>query len=219
MPFRNLPGVTTCEFAAGEPLIRAGERIDFIYYLIMGVVYRVATTEAGNENIMSVKSAGDLSSALVGILAVYSRMTKSISNNDFVAQTDCLCYKIPKDECIEFFRAHPLYMEEVLRGAVDEYALLAEKFHARREKNVSAQICEFLVNASQETADGRLLPKHYSNIEMAKLFSVHRVTVSNILRALKERGCITRTKDGILIKDVPTLLAFSNHEDTLKYKS
>ncbi len=40
MPFRELPGAVQCKFRKGERIMRAGEPIDFIYYLTKGTVYR-----------------------------------------------------------------------------------------------------------------------------------------------------------------------------------
>ncbi len=106
MPFRDLPGVTQCRFQQGEYLISVGEQIDHVYYLVKGIVHREFLTVSGYESILSIKTGGSVVGALVGILLFYWPQNKGISDYNFIARTNCICYRVPKDVCMEYLRQH-----------------------------------------------------------------------------------------------------------------
>ena len=57
MNFKDLPGIEPCFFKKGDILIHDGDRVDYIYYLRKGTVYREIVTETGIESILSCKAA------------------------------------------------------------------------------------------------------------------------------------------------------------------
>lgn len=217
MPFRNLPGATLCTFKKGEHLISAGDEVQAIFYLSSGVVYRIMTRASGNETIVSRKVGGQGVSSLIGIYILYSEEIPYIAANDFVAYSDCVCYRIPVDVCLNYFREHPLMMENLLKDFGREYQFMANKFWGRKEKTAAAQLCGFILRYSREVKGERILSKKYTNVEIAKFISVHKVTVANILRVLKEQECVERTKNGLVLKNVPLIKEYAEQKKKLEY--
>jgi CRP-like cAMP-binding protein len=217
MPFRELPGAIPCRFRKGELLIKAGEPTEYVYYLTKGVVYREMTTEKGYESIFSRKRTTDMADSLIGILALYNKTSGNVSKYDFVAHTECVCYRIPKDACMEYLRANPALLEMILSFAMREYTHVLDLFLAKRDGSVGSRLCKVLLNWSKETEEGRIVSRKCTNVEMAKLLSIHKVTVSRMLRALKEDGCIERTGVGLRILDADRLQQYANNELILEY--
>lgn len=218
MPFRNLPGVTTCRFKRGEYLIRAGEEIEYVYYLQKGTVYRENVSIAGKASILASKADGNLVRSLVGILVLYRRSDSGVSHNDFIAHTNCLCYKIPKEICIQFFRDNPELLEELVRVSMDAYSELSELFHVKEDGQVAGRLCRLLLERARETEHGLAVSRKVTNVEIAKFLIVHKVTVARILRALKDEESIFRTEYGLLLKDPQKLQQYAKNELELKYK-
>jgi len=218
MPFRDLPGVTQCRFKRGDYLIRDGESVDYLYYLLRGTVYREAVTDAGRERILSSKASGNIVESLVGILILYRRPEEGISHNDFIAHTNCNCYRIPKDVCINYLRRHPELLEDVVRTAMDEYIRLMTLFQAKEDGCVAGKLCALLLERGRQTEQGLLVSKKVTNVEISKFLSVHKVTVARILRALKEEGAVERTADGLLLTNIEKLQRYAEHQIELKYK-
>lgn len=100
MDFLTLPGVSECHFRKGDVLIYAGQEVDCVYYLKKGVIYREIITASGNESILSTKAGDRLVESLVGVLIFY-RPGPSTSN--FIAHTNCICYRIPKKSMYGLF--------------------------------------------------------------------------------------------------------------------
>ena len=55
MKFTDLPGIEPCFFKKGEILIADGDRVDHVYYLRKGTVYREIVTDTGIESILSLQ--------------------------------------------------------------------------------------------------------------------------------------------------------------------
>lgn len=218
MPFRNLPGVTLCRFKRGERLISAGEKIEFVYYLQKGIVYRELVTDSGHESILTSKTSDNIVQSLVGILILYQRLNPGYSQYDFIARTNCVCYRIPKEVCLEYLRQHSDLLEEVVRTALDEYSRLMQLFLAKREGCVAGRLCGFLLEQSQTIESDFILSPKYTNVEIAKFLSVHKVTVARILRVLKEEDVIIRTPQGLLLKKPYILQEYANNQRQLIYK-
>lgn len=218
MPFRNLPGVIQCRFKRGEHLISAGEKVDYVYYLQKGIVYRELVTDSGHESILTSKTSNNIVESLVGILILYRRTDPYYSQYDFIAHTNCVCYRIPSDICLEYLRQHPDLLEEVVRTAMDEYTRLMQLFLAKREGCVAGRLCDFLLERSYQTEAGQILSKKFTNVEIAKFLSVHKVTVARILRVLKETEVIVRTPQGLLLKEPQILQEYANNVRQLIYK-
>ena len=218
MPFRDLPGVTQCRFKKGEKLIVAGEEIEYIYYLIKGTVYRELVTAKGYEGIFACKKSEDIADALVGILILYNKTGSVGSRYDFVAHTDCTCYRIPKDVCMEYLRDHPVLLERVLEHAMRELTKMTQLFLARREGTATTHLCFLLLRRAKETENGLLVSRKLTNVEISKLLNVHKVTISRMLRALREEGVIERTSEGILILQPDRLKQYAKNEAILEYE-
>lgn len=218
MPFRNLPGVTTCRFKRGEYLIRAGEPIEYVYYLQKGTVYREVVSASGKGSILTSKAGGNIVRSLVGVLILYRQPDEGISHNDFVAHTNCLCYKIPKETCMRYFRQAPELMEELVRAAMEAYVELETLFYTKEEGQVAGRLCHLLLERAHETEDGLVVSRKVTNVEMAKFLAVHKVTVARILRVLKEQDCVFRTAQGLLLTNPEKLQRYASNELELKYR-
>lgn len=217
--FRNLPGAELCYFQPGEYLIESGAPLRYIYYLQSGLVYREVVTASGNENFLSRRLDDDDADSIVGLLAMYTTTDDGLMHSGFVAQTECVCWRIPVEECKRYMRASPELLERALVLAMQEFAQLNSRFMARREKNAAALLCNVLINYSRKAEDGRIiLSKKFTNVEISNFVSVHKVTVANMLRALKAQDCVERTPEGLWLKNIPLLKEYATGQRSLDYK-
>ena len=151
-------------------------------------------------------------------MVVYNRNRDNISTSDFYAYTNCVTYRIPVDACKEYLHEHPELLEEVVYCAMDEYTRILELFQSRREGSGTSRLCELLLERAKQTENGLLLPPNCTNVEISKLLSIHKVTVSRMLRALKEEGVIERTSSGIIILKAEQLKLYAENKAVLEYK-
>lgn len=205
-------------FKKGEYLIRLGQQVDHIYYLAQGSVDRTMVNTRGIENYMSRKDAGKGVWSLVGVLFLYEKDGPPyISDNDFVAATDCICYRIRVDECRARLFEHPEVLEDVVRVAVHECSNMREAFLARTESPAYVQMCRILLDSAVRTSKGLMVPRTMTNVVIAARISAHKVTVSRMLHMLREQGIIERTPDGLCILDAEMLEKFAGGKRKLGY--
>lgn len=205
MPFRDLPGVTTCRFRAREYILRRGEAMPYVYYLKRGEVNREVLTPYGSVMISNTKEGGKITGSIIGLLTIFDRNFDGIYSDDFVAATDCICYRIPVDVCKRYMRAHPALMEEAFVRAIDIYNELEAILASLQDLPAPQRVCDFLLRHSVATPDGPLLPKAFSNVEIGKHLAIHTVTVSRIISALRREGIVARTPEGLRICDPEAL--------------
>ncbi|MGI6227073.1 MAG: helix-turn-helix domain-containing protein, partial [Peptococcales bacterium] len=63
-----------------------------------------------------------------------------------------------------------------------------------------------------------LIKKAYSNTRISQFLGIHKVTVSKILKVLKEEGIIEKGKEGIIILDERQLASYAKSEKIMDYK-
>lgn len=210
-----MPGVLYCEFRKNDYIIRQGEKVDFLYYLISGTCYRTTITEKGDEIINGVKeSNNNFIHALLGVLVLYS---DGISRNQFIARSKCCCYKIPKEIFFEYVQDKPDILTQLLKMTMWEHRELAGSFQARQEGKVANRLCNLLLKNAQTKQGKRLIDKEYSNSTISRFLGIHKVTVARILRVLKDEGIIDKQKEGIIILDEKRLKDYAKAEKTMNY--
>jgi CRP/FNR family cyclic AMP-dependent transcriptional regulator len=193
-------------FKKGDYLIHLGQQVDYIYYLAQGSVDRTMVNIRGIESYMSHKEAGQGVGSLVGVLFLYDEnVPPYISDNDFVAATDCVCYRIPVEECRRQFFQHPQYLEDVARVAVHECGNMRAAFLSRTEAPAYVLMCRILLDSAQQTDQGLMVPKTLTNVVMASRISAHTVTVSRMLHMLRQESIVERTPNGLRILDARAL--------------
>lgn len=218
MPYRDLPGVETYFFKKGENLITVDQEVDYVYYLKKGNVNREIITSNGIESVLSFKQAGQGIFSIVGILYLYDEDYRYVSANDFVAMTDCECYKIPANSIRMYLRQHPEELEKVITVALKETLSITQRYLAKTETPIHVVFCRWVLNHLVEEEGELYLPKKYTNIEMAKHMTVHKVTISRILRALREEGTVERTKKGLHILNHKLLREHAEDVRRLEYR-
>lgn len=214
---KALPGVKRCYFKKGDYLIRMGQRIDYVYYLEKGHVHREMVNENGARTFLSQKIGGQSIQSIVGLLSLYDEQGRDFADNDFIAATDCVCYRIPSEACKEFFLCHPKLLEKVVCTAVAVSNEVRRVYLTKTEVPAYVHLCQLILQNVVEDETDLILPKVFTNIEIAKRVTTHKVTISRMLRVLREEGVIEKTPKGYRILDMAALQAYANGKKRLVY--
>lgn len=214
----NRTGVKRLTFYRGDYIIKQGELVEAIYYLETGRCYRGAQTEGGNEVFFDFKMAfGSFYDALVGVLAMFSSDQKSECN--FIATELTCAYRIPVDIAMNYFSEDPVMLKQLLAISIDKQRQISWLFAARQEGRVPNQLCKLLYFNSYLAEDGRrrVHPDYSSFIRLSQKLGVHKVTISKMIRALREEGIIVTEGRRVYIVDADKMLAYIMNERQLSY--
>lgn len=209
-----MDGVVKCEFEKGSYIIRQGDMMDFLYYLVSGTCYRTLITEKGDEIIYGIKESNNSIHSMLGVLTLFSN---GVSEYHFIAKSKCRCYKIPKEAFFEYVQDDANILSQLLHMATDNIRELVDSLQARNEGKVGNRLCKFLLSNAQDKQGVLLVSKGYSNATISKFLGIHKVTVAKILRALKEEGIIRKEKDGIFILNEKKLTSYAMDEKIIDY--
>lgn len=217
MPFHQLEGVEVCQFKAREYLMRRGDPMPYVYYLKRGVVNREILSKEGSILITTIKESGGITSSIVGLLEIFADYFEGKCTDDFVAVTDCVCYRIPVQVCKDYMRAHPALLEETLAMCINLFDDVEKAYSKKKDMSAASLVCEFLL-LHYEVIDGkRLVAKKYTNVKIGKYVGVHSVTVSRVINCLRRNGVVARQAQGLEIMDVEGIRAYLRGEKKIKY--
>lgn len=204
MDLKQLAGATPCIFSKGEWLIRPGERVENVYYILSGFCIGIITNESGNEYLYDEIpcDAGIHSVALLGMLFDNNR----ISVMGSIALSEIHCYRIPAESMITYLRHHPDETFQFISKLMHLYVNNVQKHNIRCEKKTIERLCQYLVEHSREEAEGLVYRKDLTNDELAKYLGIHAVTLSRMFSGLKEHGYIRRIRHGWQILDLQALV-------------
>lgn len=205
----NRSGVKRVIFYRGDYIIRQGEPVDNIYYLETGRCYRGAKTEGGNEVFFDFKTAfGSFYDALVGILAMFSN--DQVSECNFIATEPVCAYRIPVDVAMAYFSEDADLLKGLLAVSIEKQRQISWLFAARQEGRVPNQLCKLLYFNSYLTEEGRrrVSPDYSSFIRLSQKLGVHKVTISKMMRALREQGAIVTEGRRVFITDTDLMLEY-----------
>lgn len=214
MPFRHLPGVSTCRFKRGDYLYHVGDRMDHVYYLIRGRVKREVLSAGGHTMISTVKESGKITGSIVGLFNIYDEKFEGIATDDFVAAGDCICYKIPVEVCRAYLLDHPDLLVQALGICIALYDDIERFNKERSDLDATARFSRFLL---EHTGRNGLLDKTYTNVEIGKYLSMHPVTVSRLIGALQKEGILCRRDQGLEVVDPERLEACAQGSYHLNY--
>lgn len=221
MPFREIKSATYCEFKKGEYLISEGEEVKFVYYLTQGIVKRMQVDSSGAKRTIEQRDAKEIKgtvNAIIGVALAYSTQEKAHSRYVFKAMTDCKCYRIEKEEYRKWAHEHNDILEDTIRLIIRENADTNDWIENKRYTGaMPTYVCQKLLLEAKKCGDKYFLPDTFVASDMAFRMGIHKVTMSRIMRALKEAGVLKKVGKVWEIQDYEALVAFAEGEP-LKYK-
>ena len=106
----------------------------------------------------------------------------------------------------------------LLRMAMDYYQELMADFQSRQEGRVANRLCQLLLQDSYFTNGQLCVSKNYTHGQLGAFLGIHKVTVSRILRTLREEGVLTKTAHDLVITDPLRLRRYADGVEKLNYK-
>ena len=203
-----------CAFKKGDYLIKQGDWVDHIYYVVEGTCYGTAVTANGLETIHYIKGDDRIINSLVGVLVPF---VDQPSITSFIAKTDCLCYRIPTDVIMQCLSRQPDLMKELVTLAMTNYYLVCGKLQTRQQRGAAGALAQFLLDRAVLTGGRSIVPDSYSNADIGRFLGIHPVTAAKILKELKSQQIIARSKNGIIIQDERLLRQYADGEKKLIY--
>lgn len=193
---KQFPQIT---FLSGAYIFRTDEAANYNYYLISGICAQIYPTIHGESCILNYYQTGKM-------LGINLHRFGNASPLEFVAKTNCLCYKIPWETVDAYVKNDNHLCYSLLQETLDEYEHLSNFHIARALGGGISMLCMTLKQFAvlQPDHTWRLDPI-FTNIELSNYCGIHAVSVSRLLSKLTRENILARTSEGIVIYNMDQL--------------
>lgn len=176
----------------GEHILSEGDRVDYLYFLVSGMVKVYKLSSGGKEQILHIAPSGDS-------LNDVSLFDGGPAAAGMVALTPLVLYAIKKDDIMTVLREHPRIMMNAIRS-------LARRI--RRDSNLvedlsSTQVLGRLAKLFLGRFGGEegTLGLNLTQKDIAGLVGSSREMVNRSLRVMEERGAIRLLRRRVIVLD------------------
>jgi len=195
-------------FPKGSQIIGLAEPVNGVYFVKEGVVETLLYTSRGPEKVLYYVGSGC-------IFGEVSCFVAGENNEASVrARTDCIVHFFGRD-LIEGVIAsrHPHLLIELIRASAHKIRMYGVLLQDSMNSDNFMRVCKMLVYLvrfkGMETAGTRkqvIIQPDLTQIDIARLLGIHRVTVTKSISRLKEMGILHRfSKRSLEIADLPAL--------------
>lgn len=179
----------------GSAVLHAGDRTDFVYFILSGILKVLVSDEEGREVILSNLGPGEF----FGEMGVLDDNPRSAT---VVANTPCELIVISKADfkrCLAENFDVSLY---IMRSLVKRLRSADRKIESLALMDVFGRVARLLLEMAEEDKDGQLVVRRkVSRQDIAKMIGASREMVSRVMKDLQQQGLIEEGDGGILLRD------------------
>ena len=202
-------------YRRGSYLLHQGEPLQSLFFILKGSGIVGCVDEDGGERVLHYFHRGDCA----GKAALYRERGNSpiFEGASIVAMTDCLCYKVPLEECVNYAQQHAGVFRYLMEVLVREVGRLEENLMLMRENKTAAVLCRFFQDNAYDQKGVLALDRWFNYEELSRILGIHSVTISRMVRRLMEEGVVAREPHRFLILQPAALESYAAGKQPLHY--
>lgn len=187
------------KFPAKNMVFQEGEPGDVLLVILSGRVKVLLSGKNGQEFILTMLGPGNF----FGEMALLEAAPRSAT---VMTVEPCEFLLLEQKDLIGLLKAQPLIAVKILKHLSQRLRKTNEQIRSLVMFDIYGRVGRCLLNLA-ETQGGRangqfLVPNRPSFQEMAKMVGCSRETLSRAMKALKDNGCLTVTRNAIYINKV-----------------
>jgi CRP-like cAMP-binding protein len=205
---RVAAGTRTRRFRRGEIIFHAGDPGDALFIIVSGEVKIALPSEEGDEAILATLAPGDV----FGELALLDGAPRSATASALVATEAVI---LPRDRFRELVATEPAVRDTLLAALAGELRRLTTHVEELHFLDMTGRLAARLVRLARETGppapNGSIrLRSSLTQAELASMVGCTRQSVNKLLGQFADDGLVRVDRDGILVLDMPGLVAASH---------
>lgn len=200
--FHGLPDATLDElaraammrrFPRGQAVVHAGDRTDFVYFVLTGNLKVVVSDEDGREVILSILGQGELFGEM-GIFGEQPRSASVIS----VVPSDLIM--IAKNDFRHLMHDNFEVAWRMMCNLADRLRNADRKIESLALMDVYGRVARLLLEMSEEVDGRTLVVNKITKQDIAKMIGASREMVSRVMKDLSLQGLIEDSDQGIILR-------------------
>ncbi|HJV28725.1 MAG TPA: cyclic nucleotide-binding domain-containing protein [Aromatoleum sp.] len=178
----------------GQSVVHAGDRTDFVYFVLTGTLKVVVSDEDGREVILSILGQGEL----FGEMGMFGEQPRSAS---VVAVTPADLVLIAKNDFRSIMQGNFEVAWRIMCNLADRLRNADRKIESLALMDVYGRVARLLLEMSEDFNGETVVVRKVTKQDIAKMIGASREMVSRVMKDLSNQGLIEETDHGIVLRD------------------
>ncbi len=178
----------------GQVVVHAGDRTDYIYFVLTGSLKVVVSDEDGREVIFSVLGQGEV----FGEMGMFGEQPRSAS---VVAVVPSDLIVIAKNDFRSLMQDNFEVAWRMMCNLADRLRNADRKIESLALMDVYGRVARLLLEMSEEVNGEQLVVQKLTKQDIAKMIGASREMVSRVMKDLSTQGLIEDTGRGIVLRE------------------
>ena len=167
----------------GQTVVNAGDRPDYVYFVLTGSLKVVVSDEDGREVILSILGQGEL----FGEMGIFDEQPRSASVIAVVASDLVM---IPKHDFRQIMHDNFDIAWRIMCNLVERLRDADRKIESLALMDVYGRVAKLLLDVSEIHDGRRIIPRRLTKQDIAKMIGASREMVSRVMKDLEGSGYI-----------------------------
>ncbi|HRQ58045.1 MAG TPA: cyclic nucleotide-binding domain-containing protein [Azoarcus taiwanensis] len=181
-------------FPRGQAVVHAGDRTDYVYFVLTGSLKVVVSDENGREVILSILGQGELFGEM-GIFGEHPRSASVVS----VMPSDLIM--LSKSDFRHLMHDNFEVAWRMMCNLADRLRNADRKIESLALMDVYGRVARLLIEMSEEVNGQSLVVSKITKQDIAKMIGASREMVSRVMKDLSLQGLIEETDHGIILRE------------------
>ena len=180
--------------ARGQAVVRTGDRMDYVYFILTGNLKVVVSDEEGREVILSILGQGEL----FGEMGMFGEQSRSAS---VVAVMPSDLVMIAKQDFRQIMQDNFEVTWRIMANLAERLRTADRKIESLALMDVYGRVARLLLDMSEEVNGEMVVARKISKQDIAKMIGASREMVSRVMKDLGQQGLIEESPNGIILRD------------------
>ncbi len=182
----------------------------YVYCLEEGLCALHSVSVSGKERIYQYFLPGDF----IGFIPAYRRSYPDDTFYAFsiTAKSACSLYQVPYTTFREFVDSHPEFYRWLFETAVTHYDSALIHCYTLQDGDNFTSLCQALIELAILEDSRYIIHRDFSYNEIASYLGIHTITVTRLMRRLKDMGVIAKDGHATVILDMDRLTGLACEE-------
>jgi len=178
----------------GQTVVHAGDRTDFVYFVLTGSLKVVVSDEDGREVILSILGQGEL----FGEMGVFGEHPRSAS---VVAVVPADLVVVAKNDFRQVMQENFEISWRIMCNLADRLRNADRKIESLALMDVYGRVARLLIEMSEDVNGEAVVVRKITKQDLAKMIGASREMVSRVMKDLSTQGLIEETDHGIVLRE------------------
>jgi len=180
--------------ARGQAVVHAGDRTDYVYFVLTGTLKVLVSDEDGREVILTMLGQGEL----FGEMGVFDEQPRSAS---VVAVSPVDLVVIAKSDFRRMMQENFDIAWRIMSNLADRLRIADRKIESLALMDVYGRVARLLLEMAEDVEGERIVQRKISKQDIAKMIGASREMVSRVMKDLGLRGLIVESDRGIILRE------------------